>query len=137
MTKMISISLPVHNLPKAMAFYAAIGATNNPQFTDETAACMVFSEAIQVMLLTHDKWASFTKKPIADAHLASEVALALSCDSRDAVNAMAVAAGNAGGVVDINPPQDHGFMMSRSFEDMDGHVWEPIWMDLKGMPANQ
>ena len=118
-----------------MAFYEAIGATNNPKFTDKTAACMVFSEAINVMLLTHDKWAVFTKKPISDAHMASEVMLALSCDSRDAVNKTVNAAGEGGGVADVNPQQDHGFMFSRSFEDLDGHVWEAMWMDPKGMPA--
>jgi predicted lactoylglutathione lyase len=87
------------------------------------------------MLLTHDKWAVFTRKPIADAHTAGEVMLALSCDSRAAVNATADAAGKAGGVADINPPQDYGFMLNRSFEDPDGHVWEAMWMDPNGMPA--
>ena len=135
MTRMIFVNLPVRYLPKAMAFYKAIGATNNAQFTDETAACMVFSDTINVMLLTHDKWAVFTQKPISDAHAASEVMLALACDSRDAVNIMADAAGKFGGVADVNPPQDHGFMMNRDFEDPDGHVWEAMWMDPKGMPA--
>jgi predicted lactoylglutathione lyase len=137
MSRMIFINLPVRNLPKARAFYEALGATNNPQFTDDTAACMVFSEAIHVMLLTYAKWQVFTKKPISDAHVAGEVMLALSGDSRDAVNTMADAAGKAGGAADVNPPQDHGFMFGRSFEDPDGHVWEVIWMDPKGMPARQ
>lgn len=137
MSRMIFVNLPVRNLPKARAFYEALGATNNPQFTDETGACMVFSEAIHVMLLTHAKWAVFTKKPISDAHVAGEVMLALSGDSRDAVNAMADAAGKAGGAADVNPPQDYGFMFGRSFEDPDGHVWEVIWMDPKGMPAQE
>jgi uncharacterized protein len=137
MSRMIFVNLPVRNLPKARAFYEALGATNNPQFTDETAACMVFSEAIHVMLLTHAKWAVFTKKPISDAHVAGEVMLALSSDSRDAVNAMADVAGKAGGAADVNPPQDYGFMFGRSFEDPDGHVWEAIWMDPKGMPAQE
>jgi len=135
MAKMIFVNLPVRDLPKARAFYEAIGATLNPQFSDDTAACMVFSEAIFVMLLTHDKWAFFTRKPISDAKGASEVMLALSCESRDAVNAMADAAGKSGGAADVNPAQDYGFMFSRSFEDPDGHVWEPLWMDPKGMPA--
>ena len=135
MSKMIFVNLPVHDLPKAKAFYEAIGATNNPRFSDDTAACMVFSEAIHVMLLTHAKWATFTKKPISDAHKASEVMLALSCDSREAVNAMADAAGKAGGKADVNPPQDYGFMFNRNIEDPDGHVWEAMWMDPKGMPA--
>lgn len=135
MSNMIFINLAVSNLPRAKAFYEAVGATNNPQFTDETAACMVFTEAVNVMLLTHAKWATFTNKPISDAHKAGEVMLALSCDSRDAVNTMADAAGKAGGVVDCNSLQDRGSMFSRSFEDPDGHVWEALWMDPKGMPA--
>lgn len=128
MTRMIFVNLPVTDLPRAMAFYAAIGFTNNPQFTDDTAACMVLSESISVMLLTHEKWASFTQRPI-PASDSSEVALAVTCDSREAVNEMARIAGANGGNVDINPPQDHGFMMSRSFADPDGHIWEPFWMD--------
>lgn len=135
MAKMIFVNLPVRDLPRATAFYEAIGATRNPQFSDGTASCMVFSDAIFVMLLTHDKWATFTKKPISDARAASAVMLALSCDSRDAVNAMADAAAKSGGAADVNPAQDYGFMFSRSFEDPDGHVWEPMWMDPKGMPA--
>ena len=135
MNRMIFVNLPVRDLPKSKAFYEAIGATNNPQFTDETAACMVFSDTINVMLLTHAKWATFTSKPIADARKASEVMLALTCDSRDAVKTMAEAAGKAGGVADSNPPKDYGFMLNRNFEDPDGHVWEAFWMDPKGMPA--
>lgn len=131
----IFVNLPVSSLSRARAFYEAVGASNNPQFSDETAACMVFSDALNVMLLTHAKWATFTRKPISDAHKAGEVMLALSCISRDAVNAMTDAAGKAGGIADCNPKQDHGFMYSRSFEDPDGHVWEPLWMDPKGMPA--
>ena len=135
MSQMIFVNLPVRDLPKAKAFYEAIGAVNNPQFSDDAGACMVFSEAIYVMLLTHMKWATFTGKPIADAHKASEVMLALSCDSRDAVHARTDAAGKAGGVADCNPPKDYGFMLNRNFEDLDGHVWEAFWMDPKGMPA--
>jgi predicted lactoylglutathione lyase len=129
MPKMIFVNLPARDLRKARAFYEAIGAANNPQFSDDTAACMVLSDTIHVMLLTHAKWASFTKKPMSDAHTASEVMLALSADSRDAVNAIATAAGKAGGLSDVNPPQDHGFLFGRSFEDPDGHIWEVIWMD--------
>jgi len=133
---MIFINLPVRDLPKARTFYAAIGATINPQFSDDTAACMVFSDTIHAMLLTHPKWAFFTRKPISDAHVASEVMLALSADSRDAVNAMADAAGKTGGTADINPAQDHGFMFGRSFEDPDGHVWEVIWMNPSAAPEH-
>ena len=131
MAAMIFVNLPVRDLAKARAFYEAIGAKNNPQFSDNTSACMVISETIFVMLLTHDKWTVFTKKKISDAHAASEVMLALSTDSRDAVNAMADAARAGGGVIDVNPPQDLGFMFGRSFEDPDGHIWEAFWMDPK------
>jgi uncharacterized protein len=137
MSKMIFVSLPVRDLAKAKAFYEALGAANNPQFTDETSACMVFSETIFVMLLTHDKWAFFSKKPIADAHTASEVLLTLSCDSRDAVNALTEASGNAGGVTDVNPSQDYGFMFGRTFEDLDGHMWQAMWMDMSAIPAQE
>jgi hypothetical protein len=137
MAKMIFVNLPVRNLQKARTFYEAIGATLNPQFSDDTSACMILSETIYVMLLTHTKWASFTKKPISDAHVASEVMLALSGDSRDAVNAVANAAATAGGVADVNPPQDHGFMFGRSFEDPDGHIWEVVWMDASAMAPKE
>lgn len=135
MTSMIFVNLPVVNLARAMDFYAAIGFTNNPQFTDDTAACMVFSESIHVMLLTHEKWRSFTQKAIPDGHKASEVMLAISRDSRQAVDTMTDAANRHGGKADINPKQDHGFMYTRSFEDPDGHIWEPMWMDMAAMPA--
>ncbi len=137
MAIMIFINLPVRDLPTAKTFYTALGAAINPQFSDETAACMVFSDTIHVMLLTHAKWAGFTKKPIADAHRSGEVMLALTTESRDAVDAMAVAAGNAGGVVDVNPVQDHGFMYCRSLEDPDGHIWEVAWMDPVSVPAGE
>jgi uncharacterized protein len=129
MPKMIFVNLPVRDLKKARTFYEAIGASNNPQFSDDTSACMVLSDTIHVMLLTHSKWTMFTKKRMTDAHTASEVMLALSAESRDAVNATADAAGKSGGLADVNPPQDHGFMFGRSFEDPDGHIWEMIWMD--------
>jgi predicted lactoylglutathione lyase len=133
MAKQIFINLPVRDLPRSKAFYEAIGAVNNPQFTDDTAACMVWSDTIYVMLLTHAKWATFTDKPIAQpSH--SEVALALGLDSRQAVDAMLDAAGAHGGRVDVNPPQDLPFMFSRSFEDLDGHVWEPLYFDMSQMP---
>ena len=134
MAKQIFVNLPVRDLPKAKAFYEAVGAVNNPQFTDDTAACMVWSDTIFVMLLTHAKWASFTKKPISDARQASEVMLALSADDRQAVDATVSAAGAQGGKADVNPVQDLGFMYGRSFEDVDGHVWETFHMDMSQMP---
>lgn len=136
MAKQIFINLPVRDLPKAMAFYGAIGAVNNPQFTDESAACMVFSDSIFVMLLTHAKWATFTKKPIADALRTSEVMLAMTCDDRPAVDRMLAAAASAGGRPDANPVQDMGFMYNRSFEDPDGHIWEAFFLDMSQMPQS-
>ncbi len=128
MTRMIFVNLPVADLDAAKAFYTALGFVNEPKFTDETAACMVWSEAIMVMLLTHAKWRTFTTRPIADSG-SSEVMHALVVDSTDAVHAMVDAAGANGGTADINPAQDHGFMFSRAFTDPDGHVWEAFWMD--------
>ena len=133
MAKQIFVNLPVTDLPKAKAFYEAIGAVNNPQFSDAISACMVLSDTIFVMLLTHEKWAQFTRKPVADAHKASEVMLALSADDRKAVDAIVDAAGANGGKADVNPRQDHGFMYGRSFEDMDGHIWETVFMDMSQM----
>lgn len=128
MPRMIFVNLPVTDLDRAKAFYTALGFTNEPRFTDETAACMVWSDTIFTMLLTHDKWRTFTSRPIPPSD-SSEVALALSLDDRDEVNRMADAADAHGGTADINPAQDHGFMFSRSLADPDGHVWEPMWMD--------
>ena len=136
MAKMIFVNLPVADLPAARAFYEAIGATNEPRFTDETAACMVFSETINVMLLTHDKFRQFTPKRVADAHATSEVLIALSADSREAVDEIADQALAAGGR-EAREKQDYGFMYSRSFEDLDGHIWEPMWMDLDAFLAAQ
>lgn len=132
MTRMIFVNLPVADLQASMAFYTALGFENNPQFTDETAACMVWSEAIHVMLLTHDKWRTFTDRPIPPSS-SSEVMLALSFDSRDAVDAVNKAAADNGGTADINPIQDLGFMYNRNLADPDGHVWEMMWMDMAAM----
>jgi predicted lactoylglutathione lyase len=131
---MIFVNLPVTDLAASMAFYKALDFENNPQFTDETAACMVWSEAIYVMLLTHGKWRTFTNRPIPPT-TSSEVMLALSCDSRESVNAMNETAAKNGGVADVNPPQDLGFMYNRSLADLDGHVWEAFWMDPAAIPG--
>ena len=133
MPRMLFVNLPVRDLQKSRTFYEAVGAVNNPQFSDDTSACMVLSDTISVMLLTHAKWATFTAKPISESAKASAVMLALSFDSRDAVNATAAAAGKASGKIDSNPVQDHGFMLVRDVEDPDGHVWELMWMDPSGM----
>ena len=136
MSKLIFVNLPVADLAAAKRFYEAIGATNNPQFTDETAACMVFSDTIHVMLLTHDKFSQFTPKRIADAHATSEVLIAISADSREAVDDITDKALAAGGR-EPREKQDYGFMYGRSFEDLDGHIWEPMWMDVAAFAAAQ
>ncbi|PKQ00495.1 MAG: lactoylglutathione lyase [Alphaproteobacteria bacterium HGW-Alphaproteobacteria-13] len=128
MSKTIFVNLPVADLDASKAFYEALGFVNEPRFSDDTGACMVWSDAIFVMILTHDKWRQFTDRPIPDAG-SSEVMLAIGADSREAVDAMARTAAAQGGTADINPAQDHGFMYSRAFADRDGHVWEPFWMD--------
>jgi uncharacterized protein len=128
MSRMIFVNLPVANLAASQRFYEAVGFTNNPQFTDDTAACMVWSESINVMLHTHAKWRKFTNRPIPPA-TSSEVMLALSCDNREAVDAMNWAAAANGGRGDINPVQDLGFLYNRSLPDPDGHIWEAVWMN--------
>ncbi|GAB3020657.1 VOC family protein [Bowmanella dokdonensis] len=136
MSNMIFINLPVTDLAASMAFYQALGFENNPQFTDQTSACMVWSETINVMLLTHAKWRTFTARPIPPSNC-SEVMLALSCDSRETVDAMNSAASENGGTADINPAQDLGFMYNRNLADPDGHVWEAMWMDPAAFQPEQ
>jgi predicted lactoylglutathione lyase len=127
---MIFVNLPVTDLNRSIDFYKAIGATNIPQFSDDTAAIMSFSEAVNVMLLTHDKRRQFTSKTIPDAKSNAQVLLALSRESRDAVDEITAAAEKSGAVIDPTPRQDYGFMYGRSFEDPDGHIWEVTWMDV-------
>lgn len=132
MSKMIFINLPVTDLDRSKSFYEAIGARNEPKFTDDNAAMMVLSDSIYVMLLKHDFYSTFTGKPIADAHQSSQILLALSADSPNDVDALVEKAGSAGGKMDPGPRQDMGGMMyERSFEDPDGHHWEAVWMDPK------
>lgn len=132
MSKMIFINLPVADLDRSKKFYEAIGARNEPKFTNDAAAMMVLSDAIHVMLLKHDFYSTFTSKPIADAHRSSQVLLAISADSAADVDALVERAGSAGGKKDPGPRQDMGGMMyERSFEDPDGHHWEAVWMDPK------
>jgi predicted lactoylglutathione lyase len=137
MPKLIFVNLPVTDLERSVAFYEAVGATKNPQFSDHTAACMVFSDTIHAMLLTHDKYRQFTSKPIADAHATSAVLICTSADSREAVDAIVDSAAGAGGRADPGVKQDYGFMYGRSFEDPDGHHWEVMWMDMSQMPENE
>ena len=129
MPKMLFVNLPVTDLGRSTSFYEAIGGTKNPKFSDDTASCIVFSETIYVMLLTHEKYRNFESRPIADAHKTSQMLLAVSEDSRDAVDNLVNKVEAAGGKEDPNSAQDHGFMFSRSFADPDGHTWEVFWMD--------
>lgn len=134
MSRSIFISLPVTDLKASIAFYEAIGFTNHPRFTDDVAACMVWSDTISFMLLTHDRWRSFTSRPI-PPETSSEVMLSLSCGSREAVDALCDAARAHGGAVDINPVADHGFMYTRDLTDPDGHALGAMWMDMPAMAA--
>jgi uncharacterized protein len=135
MSRTITISLPVTDLKASKTFYTAIGFANNPQFTDDDTALMVWSEAISVMLLTYAKWRTFTTRPI-PPKTSSEVGLNVSCDSRDEVDAMNKAASENGGTADINPVEDYDFMYGRDFTDPDGHVWGAKWMDMSAMPRD-
>lgn len=128
MDTQIFVNLPVNNLDKSKAFYEQLGFTINPQFTDETAACVVISDTIYVMLLTHEKTREFTTKEIANAHKTTEVLNVLSTGSKEAVDEFLEKALNNGGS-EAGEPQDLGFMYSRSFNDPDGHIWELLWMD--------
>jgi predicted lactoylglutathione lyase len=137
MPKMIFVNLPVRDLAASTAFYVALGGTVNPQFSGEQSTSLMFSDAIGVMLLTHDHYRQFTQRPIGDARRESQVLIALSVDSRDAVDATLTRAVAAGGRADPNPAQDLGFMFNRHVEDPDGNVWEILWMDaaaLAGTP---
>lgn len=136
MSRMIFVNLPVEDLARARAFYEAIGAVNDPRFTDDTAAAMTLSEQIHVMLLTHDKYRQFIDRPIADARATSSVLLCISEESREGVDAIAEKALAAGGR-EPRAAQDYGFMYARSFEDPDGHVWEPMWMDVAAFEKMQ
>ena len=134
MSRMIFVNLPVGDLPRARGFYQALGFTINEQFSDETAACVVISDTIYVMLLTHPKYAQFTPLPITDETKSSSHLMALSFDDRAAVDAFAKAALAAGGS-EPRPVQDLGFMYSRAISDPDGHTWEPFFMDMSAMPG--
>ncbi|MDB5738222.1 MAG: lactoylglutathione lyase [Sphingomonas bacterium] len=129
MPKMIFINLPVTDVARSTTFYEAIGATKNPMFSDASASCMVFSETIYAMLVGHEKYRGFTSRKIPNAHETAQMALCVSEESRADVDKIIAAAAAAGGVGDVNPPEDHGFMYQRSFADPDGHIWEPMWMD--------
>ena len=134
MSTMIFVNLPVRDLAATMAYYKALGFDHNPQFTDDTAACIVISDTIFVMALTHGKFTEFSSKPIPDSKTTTAALYALSCDSREAVDAIAEAGIKAGGT-ETRDVQDYGFMYGRAVADPDGHVWEYTWMDMSQMPA--
>ncbi|HMT77698.1 MAG TPA: hypothetical protein PKA44_08290 [Saprospiraceae bacterium] len=133
MVKQIFINLPVKDLDKSISFYEKIGFTLNPQFTDSTAACMVWSETIFVMLLTYDKLSQFINKEIMDGKNAVSVINSLSLGSKDEVAQMMEKVVAAGGNEHVEA-KDYGFMIQRSFEDLDGHNWEVFYMDMTQMP---
>jgi predicted lactoylglutathione lyase len=124
----IFVNLPVKSLKRSVDFFTRLDFTFNPQFTDETATCMIVSQDIFVMLLTEDKFRQFTPKPICDASKSTEVLVCLSCSTRDKVDEMVRKAVDAGGST-YNKPQDHGFMYAHGFQDPDGHIWELMFME--------
>ncbi len=136
MNSKIFINLAVTDLPRAMEFYTAVGFTNNPMFTDDSAAAMQFSEGIYVMLLLHKRFSDFTEKEIADTKRSSAAIYSLELESVDEVNKMADKALNAG-ARQFSEPKDYGFMQQRSFEDLDGHLWEVFYMDISKFPQPQ
>lgn len=135
MATKIFVNLPVHHLDKSVAFYLKLGFVLNPHFTDETAACMVLSEDIYAMLLTHDKFKEFTPKSISDAHQTTEVMIAITVEGKDKIDELMEIALNAGGS-EARAVQDLGFIYSRGLNDLDGHIWELFWMDESAIPQN-
>lgn len=136
MTKQIFINLAVKDIAKSMDFYIALGFTNNPQFSDETGKCMVWSENIFVMLLSYEKFKSFSTKPIADTKSKLAGIFSLSMDSIGEVNSFIKNGLNAGGI-EPNEMRDYGFMQQRTIEDFDGHTWEIFYMDVTKFPTEQ
>ena len=133
MARKIFVNLPIKDMERSQAFFRALGFSFNPQFTNEQGACMVIGEDIFAMLLVEPFFQTFTKKPIADARKGTEVLVCLSCDSRDEVDQLVKKALSAGATAP-NAPQDHGFMYAHGFEDLDGHMWELVWMDPAATP---
>jgi len=136
MARQVFINLPIKNMERSQAFFRALGFGFNPQFTNEQGACMVINDgASYAMLLVEPFFQTFTRKPISDAKKSSEVLVCLSCESRDEVDSLVKKALAAGGTAP-NAPQDHGFMYGHGFEDLDGHVWELMWMDPNAAPPH-
>lgn len=134
MPKQIFINLAVKDVQKSMNFYTALGFTNNPQFSDDTAKCMVWSESIFVMIMTHEKFTTFATKPLADTKSNLAGLFSLSLDSIDEVNKVMTKGLNAGGI-EPNEMRDYGFMQQRTIEDFDGHTWEIFFMDISKIPT--
>jgi predicted lactoylglutathione lyase len=135
MARKIFVNLPIRDMARSRAFFEALGFSFNPQFSNAQGACMVISEDGYVMLLVEPFFQTFTNKPVADARASSEVLVCLSCDSRAEVDALARKAVAAGGRT-YKAPQDHGFMYGHGFEDLDGHLWELMWMDPDAAPPH-
>ncbi len=134
MSRQIFVNLPIKNMEKSQAFFKSLGFSFNPQFTNEQGACMVISENHNhVMLLVEPFFQTFTKKAIADSGKTTEVLVCLSCESREEVDELVKKAVAAGGKTP-NAPQDHGFMYGHGFEDLDGHLWELVWMNPDAAP---
>ena len=136
MAKQIFINLAVKDLEKSMDFYTALGFANNPQFSDDSGKCMVWSEHIYVMLLSHDKFSTFTIKQIADTKTKIAGLYSLSLDSVEAVNSVMTNGLKAGGI-EPNEMRDYGFMQQRTIEDFDGHTWEVFYMDMSKFQTAQ
>jgi len=136
MAKQIFINLAVKDLQKSMDFYAALGFTNNPQFSDDTAKCMVWSESIFVMIMTREKFATFASKPLADTKSNLAGIFSLSVDNLDEVNRIVTNGLNAGGT-EPSEMKDYGFMQQRTIEDFDGHTWEVFYMDITKIPTGE
>jgi predicted lactoylglutathione lyase len=135
MATQIFVNLPVKDLKRSVAFFTALGYTFNPQFTDENATCMIVSEEhIYVMLLVDTYFQTFTSKTIVDAKTSTEVLLCLSCESRTQVDELVAKAVAAGGTTPT-PAKDHGFMYQHAYQDLDGHVWELVYMEPGAVPG--
>jgi predicted lactoylglutathione lyase len=132
----IFLNLPAKDVVASMDFYAKMGFTNNPQFSDESAKCMVFSEHIFLMLMTHERFATFVTKPITDVSKTISAILSLSVESVDRMNEMVNNALTVGGNEPVEA-KDHGFMQQRTLEDLDGHTWEIFYMDITKFPAQE
>jgi uncharacterized protein len=135
MATQIFVNLPVKNLAKSIEFFTQLGYSFNQQFTDETATCMIVSESIFVMLLTEAKFKTFTPKPVCDATQSTEVLICLSCESQSNVDEMLDRAIAAGGTT-YNEPQDYGFMYTHGYQDLDGHIWELVYMKPDALKTN-